>query len=124
VATLNELDTAPDSAACCDTPVDAPHLNPASGEDIAADNDDGGESDDIADAVQQPDLLFPTAKRSDSKIRQVVRGLLKPLLAVATAQYALVTALAGITAYAVASNASKFVNASLEPIIAALKRLQ
>jgi len=122
VAALNELDTAPDSTVGCETQVGAP-LDLACHDDISAGDDAGGASDSIAEAEQQSDLLLPNEPRRDGKIRQGVRGLLKPLLAVATAQYALVTALAGITAYAVAANASKFVTASLEPIIAALKRL-
>lgn len=122
MATLNERDTTPDSAAGCDTQVDAP-LDFASHEEIAAGSDAGGESESIADADPQSDLLLPATPRRDSRIRPVVRRLVKPLFAVATAQYALVTALAGLAAYAVASNASKLVNASLEPIAAALKRL-
>jgi len=51
------------------------------------------------------------------------RALLKPLIAVATAQYVLVTALAVFTALTVASEAGKAINAKLEPIITALKRL-
>ena len=49
--------------------------------------------------------------------------MLKPLIAVATTQYVLVTALAALAAFMVASEAGKAINAKLEPIIAALKRL-
>lgn len=123
MATLNELDTAPDCVADRDAQIDGPPFDLAYHDESAAENDAGGESECIADVEQQSDLLLPDAPRRDSKIRQVVRMLLKPLFVVATAQYTLVTVLAGLTAYAVATNASKLVNASLEPVIAALKRL-
>jgi hypothetical protein len=49
-------------------------------------------------------------------------GLLKPLIAVATAQYFIVTVLAGLTAWAIASEAGEAINAKLEPLLTALKR--
>lgn len=119
MSTLNDLDTAPASAAHCDAPADAPHLSPAFSDENGSETD----SESIAGAAEQSDLLLPNAPRRASKLRQIGRGVLKHLLTVATTQYALVTALAGLTAYAVASNASRLVNASLEPIIATLKRL-
>lgn len=54
--------------------------------------------------------------------KRIGRGLLKPLIAVATAQYFIVAALAGLMAWAIASEASKAINAKLEPLLAALKR--
>ena len=122
MTTPNQLDSATDGAAFDDATIDAPHLNPASGEEIAAEAvDDASEYVPYAD--EQSGLRFPAAQGGHSKTRQVVRGLLKPLLTAATAQYTLVTLLAGLAAYAVASSASKFINANFEPIIAALKRL-
>lgn len=50
------------------------------------------------------------------------RGLLKPLIAVATAQYFIVMVLAGLTAWVVASEAGEAINAKLEPLLTALKR--
>lgn len=121
MATLNELETAPDSIACGEIPADAPHLGLAPSEETA--DETVADSESIAEAAEHSDLLLSTSQRRDSKLRRIGRGLLKPLLIVGTAQYALVTVLAGLSAYAVASNASRLVNASLEPIIAALKRL-
>ncbi|WP_040301226.1 hypothetical protein [Afipia clevelandensis] len=122
VATLDKQDSAPDSAACDEIPADPHHLGPATENECADENTDS-QCECIAGTDQSSDLLLPAAQRGDRKIRRVVRGLLKPLLAVATAQYAIVTVLAGLTAYAVASGASKLVNESLESVITALKRL-
>ena len=66
--------------------------------------------------TDSPSLHRNSAKRTGSY-------LLKPLIAIATAQYVIVTLLAGLTAIIVASEAGKAINASLTPIIAALKRL-
>lgn len=49
-------------------------------------------------------------------------ALLKALIAIATAQYVIVTVLAGLTAVTVASTAGKAINAKFELIITALKR--
>lgn len=54
--------------------------------------------------------------------KRIRRRLLKPLIFVATAQYVIVTVLAGLAAWMVASEASKAINAKLEPLITALKR--
>ena len=67
--------------------------------------------------------------RTDSQVQrrngfqQRVRALLKPLIALATAPHVLVTALAVFAALIVASQAGRAINAKLEPIIAALKRI-
>jgi hypothetical protein len=74
-----------------------------------------------ADAVSHHQTSSPTQRRNG--LRRTVRGLLKPLIAVARTQYVLVTALAAFAAFMVASEAGKTINAKLEPIIAALKRL-
>lgn len=122
MAALDELDMTAGGAARGETCVAAPPSLPSS-EDIAPENTPDDQADFIADAGEHSDLRFPAAQRSNNKIRQLVRGSLRPLLTVATAQYALVTAIAGLTAYAVASSTSKLVNTALEPIIAAFKRL-
>ncbi len=62
------------------------------------------------------------AQRHDG-FQRVGHSWLKPLAAMATTQYVLVTALAAFTAFMVASETGKAINAKLEPIFAALKRL-
>ncbi len=54
--------------------------------------------------------------------KRIRRSPLKPLIFVATAQYVIVTVLAGLAAWMVASEASKAINAKLETLITALKR--
>lgn len=122
MATLNELDTSPEEAARGEIPVDAAHLGLATSEEMAAEVSDDGQNADVADADQNFDLQFPAPRRRN-KLRQTARRLLRPLLAAATSQYVLVAALAGLTAYAVASHASKLINTTFESIIVALKRL-
>lgn len=56
------------------------------------------------------------------RFKQINRGLLKPLIAVATAQYFIVTVLAGLAAWTIASEAGEAINAKLEPLLTALKR--
>ncbi len=67
-------------------------------------------------------LTTPRPPRRNG-IERILRAVLKPLVAVMTAQYVIVTALAAFAALVVASEAGKAINAKLEPIIAALKRL-
>lgn len=74
-----------------------------------------------ADAASHQQASPPTQQRDG--LRRTGRALLKPIVALATAQYVLVTALAAFTALIVASEAGKAVSARIEPIIAALKRL-
>ena len=74
-----------------------------------------------ADAVSYHQTGSRTQRRNG--FQRMGRALLKPLIAVATAQYVLVTALAAFTALIVASEAGKAINGKLEPIITALKRL-
>lgn len=119
---LKEPDIAPEKTECDETAIDAADPSVACAEDAASENTPEVQGDSSAGIGEHSDLLFPTVRRNN-RLRQIVRGLVKPLLAVATAQYALVTIIAGLTAYAVATNASKLVNANLEPLIAALKRL-
>jgi hypothetical protein len=75
-------------------------------------------------AAFEATLLPQTASQASrsNNARRIGRELLKPLIAIATAQYVIVTALAGLTAITVASTAGKAINAKLQPIIAALKR--
>lgn len=72
-----------------------------------------------ADALSQAGAR--TQRRSGFQ-RMGRTTLLKPLIAVATTQYVLVTALAAVAAFMVASGAGKAVNAKLAPIIVALRR--
>lgn len=74
-----------------------------------------------ANAVSHHQTGSRTQRRNG--FRRTVRTLLKPLIALATTQSILVTALAAFAAFMVASEAGKTINAKLEPIIAALKRL-
>jgi len=71
------------------------------------------------DPQQEPSL--DGFKRA-SPFKRIGRGLLRPLLAVATAQYFIVTVLAGLAAWMIATEAGEAINAKLEPLIAALKR--
>ncbi|MBX9821252.1 hypothetical protein [Afipia birgiae] len=57
-----------------------------------------------------------------SPFKRIGRGLLRPLIAVATAQYFIVAVLAGLAAWAIASEAGEVISAKLEPVLAALKR--
>ncbi len=67
-------------------------------------------------------LTTPRAVRRD-KAERILRAVVKPLIALAMAPYVLVTALAVLTALLVGVEAGKAINAKLEPVIAALKRL-
>ncbi len=76
-----------------------------------------------------PDVQIDTPQelsRDDFKrigpLKRISRGLLKPLIAVATAQYFIVAVLAGLAAWTVASEAGEAINAKLEPLLTALKR--
>jgi hypothetical protein len=72
------------------------------------------------DARHEPsgDNFKPTGS-----FKPIVRGVLKPLMALATAQYVIVTALAGLAAWTIISEAGEAINATLEPLLTALKRL-
>lgn len=66
----------------------------------------------------------PSLDRSKrvSPFKRIGRGLLKPLIAVATAQYFIVTVLAGLAAWTIATEAAIAINAKLEPLLTVLKR--
>ena len=84
--------------------------------------DTESETAPFLDAETFSDHQAGSPQRRDG-LQRLRRALLKPLIALAAAQYVLVAALVGLTAVAVASEAGKFVNAKLTPIIVALKRL-
>ena len=124
MAALDQMETAPEKAVHVEMLVDEPDLGLAyDSNDATSEDPPDSPNGRVADTGEHSDLLFPTAQRRDNKIKLVIRGLLKPVLAIAASQYALVMALAGLTAYAVASTASKLVKSSFESILAALKRL-
>lgn len=54
--------------------------------------------------------------------KRIRLGLLKPLITAATAQYFIVTVLAGLAAWTITSEAGEAINAKLEPLLTALKR--
>lgn len=68
-----------------------------------------------------PDDFAVAAPRPRDGLKRATRAFLKPLIAIATAQYVIVTALVALTAVTVASEAAKVINATFDPIIAALK---
>ncbi|TKT72811.1 hypothetical protein YH63_016040 [Afipia massiliensis] len=111
------------------TPDEAMDTQSADTRDLALpDSQNDLESPALA-ADSHPDLQIDTPQelpRDDFKetgpLKRVSRGLLKPLIAVATAQYFIVAVLAGLAAWAVASEAGEAINAKLEPLLTALKR--
>lgn len=114
------IEEAPDGA------IDAP---PADTHDLALpdsqnDLESASHTADGHPDVQTDALLEPSGDnfKQTGPFKRIGRGLLKPLIAVATAQYFIVAALAGLMAWAIASEASKAINAKLEPLLAALKR--
>jgi len=60
--------------------------------------------------------------KSAGPFKRISLGLMKPLIAVATAQYFIVAVLAGLAAWTIASEAGEAINAKLEPLRTALKR--
>jgi hypothetical protein len=80
-------------------------------------------------ADSHPDVQTDTAQeptRDNFKrigpFKRIGSGLLKPLIAVATAQYFIVTVLAGLAAWTIASEAGEAIKAKIEPLLTALKR--
>lgn len=80
------------------------------------------ESVSLVPDADQSDPVIAVPPRPRNRASHTIRALLKPLIALATAQYVLVAAIAGLAAFTVASEAAKAINAALDPIIAALKR--
>lgn len=70
------------------------------------------------DAPQEPSRGF----RRTGLFKRTGLGLLKPLIAVATAQYFIVAVLGGLAAWAVTSEAAETINAKLALLLTALKR--
>lgn len=82
------------------------------------------------DNVSAPDIneitrdLAPQAQReAPARFRPVTRGVIKPLIALLTAQYVIVAALAAGAAVTVAHHASHLINEKFAAIVTALKRL-
>jgi hypothetical protein len=79
-----------------------------------------GSVSDINEIV--PDLALQ-GKRKASAFRPIARGVIKPLIAVLTAQYVIVAALVAGVAVTVAHHASHLINEKFAAIVTALKRL-
>lgn len=77
-------------------------------------------ADHASNVPNHPLLATPIPRDG---IKRWARALLEPLIAIATTQYVIVTALAALTAITVASEAAKIINTQLAPILTALKRL-
>ena len=78
-------------------------------------------ADGHPDADPPHDLSRDDFKRT-GPLKRISRGMLRPLIAVATAQYFIVAVLAGLAAWTVASDAGEAIRAKLEPLLTALKR--
>jgi hypothetical protein len=121
---FNELSLSPGGATHDIAPADAHHIQPAVEEYIHQTSAHDGGSAVSAAAGDRSDSPILIARRAPGRDRmeRALRTVLKPLIALATARYLLVTALAALTALIVASEAGKVINAKLEPVITALKR--
>jgi hypothetical protein len=83
-----------------------------------------GENPGSASVSGSDDLILTTPRAlPHNSAARIFRAIWKPLIALMTAQYAVMTALTVVAALIVASEAGKAINAKFEPIIAALKRL-
>lgn len=109
MAAFNELSSAPDGA--------------MHGIALADAHEEYSAISAAADDCSNGAVATAPCTRRRNGFQRMGRTLLKPLIAVVTAQYVIVTALAAFAALVVASEAGKSINAKLEPIIAALKRL-
>lgn len=123
MVTSNKLASAPDSAAHDVATVDAHDHDRAAAEADLRPDDCEESSCPASSESGSPDHLAYGTRRRRTGIRRRVRALVKPLISILTTQYVIVTVLAALTAVTVASEAAKFVNSKLDPIIAALKRL-
>lgn len=70
-----------------------------------------------------PDLAPRTERATAAGFRPIVIGVIKPLIALATAQYVIVAALLAGLAVTVSHHASDLINEKFAAIITALKRL-
>ncbi len=119
--TVNEIGSSPAGALHDITPAESSDIRTETGEKNLphAENEPARPLDADATTYVQTD----SQAQQRNGFQRMGRALLRPLIALATAQYVLVTALAVFAALIVASEAGKAINAKLEPIIAALKRL-
>jgi hypothetical protein len=69
-----------------------------------------------------PDRALRTTPPSSVNFRHVARGVMKPLIALITAQYVIVTALTALVAITVVQQASNVINEKFAAITMALKR--
>ncbi len=69
-----------------------------------------------------PDLAPQTKRKASASFRPIVRGAVKPLIALITAQYVIVTALTALVAMTVVQHASNVINEKFAAITMALKR--
>jgi hypothetical protein len=69
-----------------------------------------------------PDLAPQTKRKASASFRPIVRGAVKPLIALITAQYVIVTALTALVAMTVVQHASHVINEKFAAITMALKR--
>lgn len=77
---------------------------------------------DVSAACSNDCLLPASQARPNSSFRRVSRALVKPLIAMATAPYVIVTALVGFAAVAVAQQATHIINEKFAAITQALTR--
>lgn len=126
VVAHSELNSAPDSATAHGLSVGAQDVMLASEELILPADVCDEQPPCAADQTDEhPDQLafFSPQPRIRNSTRRIGRALLKPLVMLATSQYFIVAMLAGLTAVTLASAIAKTVSSSLEPLLAALKRL-
>lgn len=68
------------------------------------------------------DLSPQRQREAPARSRSIARGVIKPLIALLTAQYVIVAALAAGTAVTVAHHASHLINEKFAAVVTALKR--
>lgn len=118
---VNEISSSPASAIRSTTPAESGDIGAETGQTNLPNTENQPALPLDADAASY--LQTGSRARQRNGFQRMGCALLRPLIAVATAQYVIVTALAAFAALVVASEAGKAINAKLEPIIAALKRL-
>jgi hypothetical protein len=102
---------------------DAPYDDHPNGAHLIGDVDTETEGVSAPDINQiYPDIGTPTKQEAPATFRRIVRGVIRPLIAVMTAQYVIVTALAAGTAVTTAHYASTIINEKFAAIVTALKR--
>lgn len=68
------------------------------------------------------DLALQTEREAPARLRHVARGVIKPLVALMTAQYVIVAALAAGLAMTVAQHASRAIHEKFAAIVSAIER--